>query len=97
MANQMTETDKFLKIFGDSVRNRILAVFLSRIGKWSVEDVHVETEIKRTSVYNTMTSLCKAGMLARKKDEFNIYRYSLNVKKEEVQSLIESWNKISKR
>lgn len=93
----MTETDKFLKIFGDSTRNKILAVFLSHVGKMSVEDVHILTEIKRTTVYNTMQSLLKAGMLDRKKEKFKIYRYSLNVKKEEVQSLIESWNKITKR
>ena len=86
---------EFCEIFGANPRNRIIEFFLEMRGlDFSIGDVARETGLNRATTYNTIEELVKAKYLILTRKVSGAQLYILNVEKEEVKILINTFNTI---
>ena len=86
---------EFCEIFGLTPRNRIIEFFLETRGlDFSIGDVARETGLNRATTYNTIEELVKAKYLIPTRKVSGAQLYILNIDKEEVKILINTFNTI---
>ena len=91
----MQNIGEFCEIFGLTPRNRIIEFFLEMRGlDFSIGDVARETGLNRATTYNTIEELEKAKYLIPTRKVSGAQLYILNVEKEEVKILINTFNTI---
>jgi len=91
----MQNIGEFCEIFGLTPRNRIIEFFLEMRGlDFSIGDVARETGLNRATTYNTIEELVKAKYLILTRKVSGAQLYILNVEKEEVKILINTFNTI---
>ena len=89
---------EFCEIFGTNPRNRIIEFFLEMRGlDFSIGDVARETGLNRATTYNTIEGLVEAKYLIPTRKVSGAQLYILNVEKEEVKVLINTFNMVLQR
>ena len=84
---------KFCKVFGANPRNRILEFFLeSRELDFSIGNVSAVTELNRATTYNAIEELLSDGVIIPTRKISGAQLYKLNIEKEQVRLLVDTFN-----
>ncbi len=88
----------FCELFGATPRNRILEFFLEmRELDFAMCDVIEETGLNKATAYSTMEELVKYQIIIPTRKVGKTQLYKLNINRDDVQLLIEIFNKILRR
>ncbi|MBI3033476.1 hypothetical protein HYY69_08435 [Candidatus Woesearchaeota archaeon] len=88
----------FCELFGATPRNRILEFFLEmRELDFAMSDIIQETGLNKATAYNTMEELVKHQIIIPTRTVGKTQLYKLNMKRDDVQLLMDIFNRILKK
>lgn len=92
------EVGEFVRLFGDTPKNRILEFFLAlRTLDQGIGDIADECNLSRQTAYSTMTELIKEKIIVQSRIIGRTQLYKLNLNNQNVKLLIDVFDMILSR